>query len=305
MRTPRGWRDVLRVAGRELRIVLRGRGAVTGLLVLAALTWIPPLLLPLRGGGFGVAPFVELLPLAVAAEGVVLPLVALLFGAEMLAGETERGSLPSLVTLPLSRTDCFLGKLLGRLAVLAGAEVALFGAAASVLAVAGGTEGLAGYVAVQVSALLLSAACVAIGAALAAGGRDRVGAYAVTLLAWVTLVFVVDGVLLAAIVSVTPPAPTSIGEHGHSELSEAMPLGPPNADTTSETTAGPSLDRPGAWLLTLDPVDLFRLGGLAADADANDPTRAMVVAPLAVGWLAWLAVPTLVGVVRFRTLPLH
>jgi len=303
--------DVLRVAGRELRIVWRSRGATTGVLLVAAVAWLPALLLPLRAGAFGVASFAELLPLTVAAEGVVLPLIAILFGAEMLAGEVEDGSLLSVVTLPLSRASCFLGKLAGRVLALVAVGGAVFGLAALVVGSVRGTEGLAGYVVVQVSALLLTTACVAVGAAVAAGGRGRVHVYAVSLLTWVVLVFLVDAVLLAAIVALAPAAPTQVGEHGHSELSESMPA----LDGRGPDLAGGSeVDRTAAWLLTLDPVDLFRLGALSAVAPGSadrsvatavGATLTIPVAPLAVGWVGWLALPTLIGLRRFRRLPLR
>ena len=82
---------------------------------------------------------------------------------------------------------------------------------------------------------------------------------------------------------------------------------------------GVTVERSAAWLLALDPVDLFRLaalvsatpdvgtseradtGGAAAVGDAG----ASSTLPLAVGWAAWLVFPTLVGVRRFRSLPLR
>lgn len=305
------WSGIARVAGRELRIIWRSRGATTGLMLLAAVAWLPAVLLPLRAGAFGVASFSALMPLTIAAEGVVLPLLALLFGAEMLAGEIEDGSLLAIVTLPLSRTSCLLGKLAGRVAALVVLQGLLFALAALVVGSVNGLEGLAGYAVVQVSALLLSVACVAVGAAIAAGGHGRVHVYAVSLLTWVVLVFLIDAVLLAAIVALAPAAPTQIGEHGHSELSDSMPA---QAEPGPGMAGGEGVDRTGAWLLTLDPVDLFRLAALSAvfpataDRSAEHTVGATTnfpALPLAVGWLCWLALPTWLGLRRFRSLPLR
>ncbi len=305
--------DMLLVARRELRIVWRSGGAITGLLLMAAVAWLPALLLPLRAGAFGVASFAELLPLTIAAEGVVLPLVALLFGAEMLAGEVEDGSLLSVITLPLARASCYLGKLTGRVIALAAAQVTVFGLVAVVVGSARGQDGLGSYVLVQAFALILSVACVAVGAALAAGGRGRVHAYVGSLLTWLVLVFVVDALLLGVIVAVAPAAPTEVGAHGHSELSEVMPMGEASGlGPTGELT----ISRTGAWMLTLDPVDLFRLGALSASSlAAVSPGGAVGRAvgagvresalPLAAGWFAWLVLPVLVGLRRFRSLPLR
>jgi Cu-processing system permease protein len=302
---------MLRVARRELRIVCRSRGVNTGLVLIAALAWLPAVLLPLRAGAFGVASFSVVMPLTIAAEGVVLPLLALLFGAEMLAGEVEDGSLLSVVTLPLSRTHCFLGKLLGRVTVLIVAEGVVFGLAMLAIASMRGREGLAGYAVVQGSAILLSTACVVIGAAIAAGGRGRLHAYAISLLTWGVLVFLIDALLLAAIVGLAPAAPTQVGEHGHSELSDSMP---DRGDGSDGMPGGADTFPTGAWLLTLDPVDLFRLGALAAVPPAG-PEQAtwrsvgaalrLSAAPLTAGWLSWLTLPTLIGWWRFRRLPLR
>lgn len=305
------WSGIARVARRELRIIWRSRGVTTGLLLLVAVAWLPVVLLPLRAGAFGVASFSALMPLTIAAEGVVLPLLALLFGAETLAGEIDDGSLLAIVTLPLSRTSCFLGKLAGRVTALVVLQGVLFALAAVVVGSVNGLEGLAGYAIVQVSALLLSATCVAIGAAIAAGGRGRVHVYAVSLLAWVVLVFLIDAVLLAVIVALAPAPPTQVGEHGHSELSDSMPA---QAELGPGMASGEGVDRTGAWLLTLDPVDLFRLAALstvlpaAADRAAGHAvgvTTTVHSLPLAVGWLCWLALPTWVGLRRFRRLPLR
>lgn len=287
---------------RELRIVTRGRGAVTGIVLLAAVAWLPPLLLPLRGGRLGVASFGDLVPLALAAEGVLLSLLALLFGADSLAGEIEDGSLKAVVTLPLSRTACFTGKLFGRVLSLLGAQLVLFGSAGIVIGLVNGTDGWTGYARLQVFALLLTVTCTAIGAAIAAGGRGRVHVYAVALLTWVALVFVVDAVLLAGIVVLAPEAPQQVGEHGHSEMATAMPADP------SASSRGPGpLGSPAAWLLTLDPVDLFRLGALSNTAALDGPgggTPPASSVPMLVGWLIWLGLPFWIGLARFRRLPL-
>ena len=49
----------------------------------------------------------------------LVPLVALLMSFDALAGEVERGTLPLLLTYPLSRAEIILGKLAAHLAVMA------------------------------------------------------------------------------------------------------------------------------------------------------------------------------------------
>ena len=48
----------------------------------------------------------------------LVPLVALLMSFDAIAGEVERGTLPLLLTYPVSRPEILLGKLLAHLAIL-------------------------------------------------------------------------------------------------------------------------------------------------------------------------------------------
>ncbi|WP_339105537.1 ABC transporter permease [Haloterrigena salinisoli] len=65
---------------------------------------------------------------------VVIPLIALVLGWKAIAGERETGSIKVLLSLPHSRKDVLLGKLLGRAAVLSLSLVIGFVLAAAVVA---------------------------------------------------------------------------------------------------------------------------------------------------------------------------
>ncbi|HEY6395099.1 MAG TPA: hypothetical protein VIX12_06740 [Candidatus Binataceae bacterium] len=90
---PRLSKMVLLIARRELSLTLRGRlsRGIVGLLLVVA--FLPPLLLSLRAGSVGLATFGETVALALAFGEVALPLVGLLTGADVLAGESEDGTL--------------------------------------------------------------------------------------------------------------------------------------------------------------------------------------------------------------------
>ncbi len=293
------------VARREWKLLRRSRAAGGATMLLFAVAWLPPLLLAARAGRLGLASFVEVAPLALAVAGVILPLLALLAGADLLAGEMEDGSLIPVLTLPISRRVCYLGKVAGLVSMLCMVYAAAFGSAALTMAVVHGSVGLVDYFVVVVAGLLLSLCCLGIGATLAAAGRGRVRAYAAALAMWMLLVFAIDAALLTVVVALAPPAPEQIGQHGHDELA-----GTGNAD--GSTTVGES---PGnfagplsAWVMLLDPVDLFRLSVIQA-APRLRAQWAMTglgtdgYAPwlrLLAGWLLWAAIPVALGLRRFR-----
>ena len=69
--------------------------------------------------------------------GLLLPLIALLISHDAIVGEMERGTMLLLLTYPLSRWQVVLGKFLGHVAILGGATLIGYGAAAVALAAAG------------------------------------------------------------------------------------------------------------------------------------------------------------------------
>jgi len=306
---------VLMVARREWRLVRRSRAARGAGLLLAAVAWLPPVLLPLRAGTLGLASFPESLPLAIAVSGVMLPLLALLAGAELLSGELEDGTLVPIVTLPISRTACFLGKCLGRGLAMGSAYMGAFASVGVAIAATSGTTGWADYASVAVCGLLLALVSGAIGATLGASGRGRVRAFGAALLAWVGMVFALDAVLLALVVAMAPPPPGNVGMHGHDELrapSAARPATRPmTGDDPHAHHAEPEVAPPRVlshWLMVLNPVDLFRLSAIALGPGLQvrlglalpGATASGVMTAAATGWLGWLVLPTIVGIRRFR-----
>jgi len=298
---------VLLVAGRELRLLRRRRAVRGALVLLAGVAWLPPLVLPLRAGSLGLATFEESLLLAVALSAVVLPLLALLAGADLLAGEIEDRTVVPVITLPISRAACFAGKVLGRAGLLCASYSAAFGSVAIAIAACRGSTGWRDYLVIVVSGLLLCLVCGGVGAALGASTRGRVRAFGSALVVWLAMVFAVDAALLAAVVVLAPPPPQQIGTHGHSELAapgRGAPIREHQASAPSEPQRGVS----AVWLMALDPTDLFRISAfvwgpaLRARLTVGLPGADSVAAsvPLAVGWLAWLSVPPLVALWRFR-----
>jgi Cu-processing system permease protein len=302
---------VILVARRELTLARRSRGFWSLLGLLAAVAWLPPLLLPLRAGALGFARFDESALLALALGAVILPVVSLLAGTDLFAGEMEDGTLVSVVTLPISRGACFAGKYLGRTAAIACAYLLAFASAGIATAAARGTGGAGAFVAVGLGGLLLCLACMGIGTALGASGHGRVRSLGAALLAWLVLVFAIDAVLLAVVVALAPPPPEEVGAHGHSELHAPLanePSGGHDPWAEGGEASNSRVGRSLPWLMALDPVDLYRLVALEGSPQLRDrfatgvpgAAAAGVWLPILIGWLVWLAVPPLVGLRRFR-----
>jgi hypothetical protein len=131
--------------------------------------------------------------------------------------------------------------------------------------------------------------------------RGRVRTFASALTVWVTLVFAIDALLLTLIVALAPVAP-QVGMHGHSEMSSAMQQD--HMQSNAEKKNGVS---PAAWLLTINPVDLFRFGVLAAAPQFNAELALMLPGtapeslrfPLIAGSIFWLAAPLILALRRF------
>ena len=306
---------VLLVAGRELRLLRRRRAVRGALALLAAVAWLPPLLLPLRSGSLGLATFAESLLFTMAFGAVVLPLLALLAGADLFAGEIEDRTLVAVVTLPISRAACFAGKYLGRAGLLCASYLAAFGSVAIAIAACQGTTGWRDYFVVVASGLLLCLVCGGIGAALGVSERGRVRAFGAALVVWLAMVFAVDAVLLAAVIALAPPPPQQIGTHGHSELAapgQEMPIHDPGAHG-AVAQPEPAAGIAAVWLMALDPTDLFRVSAfswgpaLRARLTVGLPGAESLATsvPLAAGWLAWLSIPPLVALWRFRRVVLR
>ena len=167
----------------------------------------------------------------------LVPLLALLMSFDAVAGEVERGTLPLLLTYPVSRREILLGKLVAHLAVLILALVTGYGTAA-IVAIATDPAAFAGLPALwrlTWTSSLLGATFLGIGYALSALARRPSGAAGLAIAVWLGLVVLYDLGLLAAVVA----------DDGGAFTTDVFPLA-----------------------LLANPADAFRLFNLAA-ADAT------------------------------------
>lgn len=224
-------RRILSTAGIEFRIALRNRwvAIATGLMVLFALVLAAAGAAPTGDVGADrlSVTVVSLTSLAV----YLVPLLALLMSFDAVAGEVERGTLPLLLTYPVSRARVLAGKLLAHVVILGIAVTLGYGAAALAAFATDpeATRGLPALIRLIWTSVLLGATFLGLGYLLSSLSRRPSGAAGLAIGLWLALVVLYDLGLLALVVS------------GTAFATEALPA-----------------------LLLANPADAFRLFNLAA-----------------------------------------
>lgn len=134
------------------------------------------------------------------------PLVAVVMGAALIAGEQERGTLENLLAQPLTRTELLVGKHLGLLAALTAATVAGFVPAGVAIAVAAGPAVLGHYLLFPTIAALAGAAMAAAGVLISVASRSAVHAQGTAMFTWFAFVLLYDLVLMGSLAVSGMPA---------------------------------------------------------------------------------------------------
>ena len=183
---------VLLVARQELLLAARSRWTLVFAAVFALLALGVSASGYILSGGYGFQDFARTSASLLQLVVLVVPLASLLMGVLALA--PERGTAELLFSQPVSRRTILVGKLLGLFVALAAAELVGFGLAGILVFSTAGDEGGGGYALLVASAMLLTAAFLAIAALVAAGavGRKRTRALAVALVVWFAAVILVD-----------------------------------------------------------------------------------------------------------------
>ncbi|WBU58951.1 ABC transporter permease [Paracoccus albus] len=194
---------ILSTALTEFRIALRNRWVLIAVLLMMLFS----LVLSAAGSAPTGAVGADRLSIVVASltslAVYLVPLLGLLLSFDAIAGEAERGTLPLLLTYPVSRAEVLGGKLLAHLCVLSLALLAGYGLAA-IVAVWFGNDGLSGVAAVIrlfVTSLLLGVVFLNLGYALSSLSRRSSGAAGLAIGLWVIAVVLYDLALLAMIVA--------------------------------------------------------------------------------------------------------
>ena len=193
----------LATAASEFRIALRNRwvGIAASLMIVFALVLSAAGSAPT--GPLGVDRLSVTVASLTSLAVYLVPLVALLMSFDAVAGEIERGTLPLLLTYPVSRAEILAGKLLAHLAVLSLAILSGH-AVAGATAFALDPEAIRGVPALwrlTWTSILLGSVFLGAGYALSSASRRPSGAAGLAIGLWLGLVVLYDLGLLAAVVA--------------------------------------------------------------------------------------------------------
>ena len=191
------------IAGREVLAGIRNRWMLAASLLLGALA------LTLAFIGSSPVGVVAATPLAITVVSLsslsvfLVPLIGLLVSYDALVGEIERGTMPLLMTYPVTRWRIVLGKFAGQVAILAIATVIGFGVAALItgLGEGGDAEAWRAFGVMVGGSILLGAAFIALGTLFSAVVAERGTAAGASAAAWLVFVVLFDMALLAILVA--------------------------------------------------------------------------------------------------------
>lgn len=194
---------ILATSGTEFRIALRNRWVAISILLMALFSVVLSAAGSSATGTIGADRLSVVVASLTSLAVYLVPLVALLMSFDAIAGEVERGTLPLLLTYPVSRPEILLGKLLAHLAILTLAVAVGYGiaAAAALLLDPEAIAGLPALWRLLWSSVLLGATFLGVGYAASALARRPSGAAGLAIGIWLGLIVLYDLGLLAAVVA--------------------------------------------------------------------------------------------------------
>jgi len=290
-------KSIVLIASKEFGDRLR-----SGWVIACVLTWLTVIGLTsflglLQIGQIGVQGYertvVSLLNLA----QYLVPLIGLLLGHDLIAGEREQGALRLLLAGGISRWRFVAGKFLGGTLTLALPLALGFLISGSAIRVAAKDHTIAAFLVLAISSLILGILFLGIGMAVSAFSRTRLQALVLALVAWGLAVFVFDLAALGLFVnSKSSQAAREIDIYcdathvnaaadPHAVYDNAV-VGSSHAEQASDASSF-------GWL-ALDPVDLFRAVNLSRQFAIPLP-----LIPAVVSLMLWLALPMAGSIWKF------
>ena len=206
----RGWRArtarMLPIAGKEVRDGFTNRWLIAYSILLGGLGLASTATGLDSASGLAIQAFGRTTATLMNLCLLLSPLVAVVMGAALIAGEQERGTLEHLLAQPLTRAELLLGKHLGLLAALTAATVAGFVPAGLAIAVAAGPAVLGHYLLFPTIAALAGAAMAAVGVLISVTSRSAVHAQGMAMVTWFAFVLLYDLVLMGSLAISGMPA---------------------------------------------------------------------------------------------------
>ena len=224
---------ILAAAAAEFKIALRNRWVAIAVVMMALFSMVLAAAGSAPTGALGADRLSVTVASLTSLAVYLVPLIALLMSFDAVAGEVERGTLPLVLTYPVSRPELLLGKALAHLGILALAVAVgyVIAAAAAFWVDPRAVVGLPALLRLFWTSLVLGATFIAIGYAISAFARRPGAAAGLAIGLWLVLIVLYDLGLLAAVVA----------DGGGAFTTEVFP-----------------------WLLLANPADAFRLYNLGA-----------------------------------------
>ena len=268
------WRQVVTLAAKEFRDRIRNRWVLAVALVFTVFSLVISYFGGAQQGTLGPRSIEFVIASLVSLVIYLVPLIALLLGFDAIVGERERGSLDLLLALPITRFELLLGKFLGLAVALILSTVAGFALMAVLLDIQFGWRGLYNYLGFVLSSVLLGLVFLSLALLVSVVSRERTRASGLAIALWFGFVLVFDLVLLGVLVG-------TAGRFGGGAV---------------------------AWLLLLNPTDVFRiLNVFSLDEMRSLYGLATLMPPvMANPWvmggvmLVWIALPLGLASWRFR-----
>jgi Cu-processing system permease protein len=232
-------RNMLLIAVKEIQESMRNRWVLATTLLLAALALSLTFLGSAPTGSVGVRALDVVIVSLSSLTIFLLPLIALLISHDAIVGEIERGTMPLLLSYPVSRWQVLLGKFVGHLAILTFAISLGYSAAALSLAATGASIDYDSWIAFAKmigSSILLGASFVAAGYLVSSLVRARSTAAGIAVGIWLLLVVIYDMALLGLLVM----------DQGRMISAESL-----------------------NFLLLLNPTDVYRMFNLTGSTDVS------------------------------------
>ena len=204
----------------------------------------------------------------------LVPLLGLLLGHDLIVSEKEERTLNLVLAGGVSRSRFLIGKFLGGCLTLAVPLLLGFVIAGTVIGLAAKDAGIAPFLRLAVSGLVLGTIFLGVGLAISVLCRTRVQSLVAALLAWCCAVFVFDLIALGIFVSTKAPAAAqeidfvcdathvNSAVDLHSDFNNIADA-PTHPETGSRAAA---LD----WL-DINPIDLFRAVNLSDHLEFQVP----------------------------------
>ena len=266
--------QIFTVAAKEFRDRMRNRWVLAVALVFTVFSLVIAYFGGAQQGSVGFRSIEFTIASLVSLVIYLIPLIALLLGFDAIVGERERGSLDLLLALPITRLELLLGKYLGLAAALTLSTLAGFGLVAVLLYQHISWTGLYHYLGFMLSSVLLGLAFLSLAVLISVLARDRTRASGLAIATWFFFVLVFDLLLLGVLVG------------------------------TGGRFGGDAF----AWLLLLNPADVFRILNVFSLEDVRTLYGLASIVPSSLGspvvmggvMLAWIALPLAVARWRFK-----